>query len=555
MKNNKATRAWLITIVGLVALLVLQATSTVVAQGANPNDIVEVTIQSSSIMWTPLVGDIRGMTLTITGPDGFYFREEYAASARPTISSGNFGDGAYIYEVVLLPIDSQPATDDQSLRGLDSSLKNTMTQFGAFSVLGGAFVTPSTEGGVTPLDVVHADDVITTGSLCVGFDCLTDGTENFGFDTIRLKENNTRIAFDDTSLTAGFPANDWNIVANDSSSGGANYLAFADITGGKVPFMVMAGAPTNSLFVSGTGRLGVGTGVPTLTVHAVAGDSPGLRLEQNNTYGWTPQTWDIVGNESNFFIRDTTNGSKLPFRIQPSAPTNSLTIKSDGKVGVGTWSPAFDMEIERTGLNTSFGLQRTDGALLKLIASNSRGIVGTHNNYPLEFWVKNTPKMTLATSGALTVLGPVNATAFNVTSDRNVKENFAPIDRASVLERLSLMPISTWNFIESDNKVTHLGPMAQDFYAAFGLGMDEKHISTIDADGVAFAAIQELNAENTSLRVQIDDLTKRLSALESNRAALSAQSNPMIFAVVLLVCMNLVLIAALLWSTRKIRSV
>src|ERR1700712_6015651 len=77
-------------------------------------------------------------------------------------------------------------------------------------------------------DTVIPDDLIVQGSACVGLDCVNG--ESFGFDTIRLKENNTRLKFDDTSVSAGFPANDWQITANDSASGGASYLAFDDVT-------------------------------------------------------------------------------------------------------------------------------------------------------------------------------------------------------------------------------------------------------------------------------------------------------------------------------------
>jgi hypothetical protein len=110
-----------------------------------------------------------------------------------------------------------------------------------------------------PEDQVIADDLIVTGSICTGFDCILN--ESFGFDTLRLKENNLRIAFDDTSATAGFPANDWQIVANDSASGGQNYLTFWDVTGGTYPFKVMAGTPNNALFASSAG-IGLGTNQP-----------------------------------------------------------------------------------------------------------------------------------------------------------------------------------------------------------------------------------------------------------------------------------------------------
>ena len=77
-------------------------------------------------------------------------------------------------------------------------------------------------------------------------------------------------------------------------------------------------------------------------------------------------------------------------------------------------------------------------------------------------------------------------------SDRNLKENFAPVDGQSLLARLNEIPIETWNYKAQDDSIRHMGPMAQDFRAVFGLGSDDKRISTVDADGVALAAIQEL---------------------------------------------------------------
>ena len=63
------------------------------------------------------------------------------------------------------------------------------------------------------------DDLIVDGSACIGFDCVNG--ESFGFDTIRLKENNLRIKFDDTSVAASFPRTDWQLTANASANGGA----------------------------------------------------------------------------------------------------------------------------------------------------------------------------------------------------------------------------------------------------------------------------------------------------------------------------------------------
>ncbi|WP_299880383.1 hypothetical protein [uncultured Cocleimonas sp.] len=196
-------------------------------------------------------------------------------------------------------------------------------------------------------DQVIVDDLIVDGSVCAGQDCVNG--ESFGFDTLRLKENNLRLHFEDTSASASFPSNDWRIIANDSSNGGGNYLAIEDSTAGRQLFRVDAGAPANSLRVDSQGDVGIGTATPAVGIHHVDGNTPTLRLEQDGSSGFTPQTWDMAGNESNFFIRDTTNGSKLPFRIKPGAPTDALTIAADGDIGMGTLSPDDELDIEGTG--------------------------------------------------------------------------------------------------------------------------------------------------------------------------------------------------------------
>lgn len=199
-------------------------------------------------------------------------------------------------------------------------------------------------------DQQFLDDVIVVGSICVGQDC--NNGENFGFDTGRYKENNLRIHFDDTSSSASFPSNDWRISINDSSNGGSSYFAVEDATAGNTPFRIEAGAGANAIHVDASGgNVGLGTATPVVELHVTDGDSPSMRLEQNGSSGFTPQTWDIAGNETNFFVRDVTNGSKLPFKIRPGAPDNSIYIDTDGDVGMGSASPTAALHVRRTNGN------------------------------------------------------------------------------------------------------------------------------------------------------------------------------------------------------------
>ncbi len=118
--------------------------------------------------------------------------------------------------------------------------------------------------------------------------------------------------------------------------------------------------------------------------------------------------------------------------------------------------------------------------------------------------------------------------AWTNASSRAYKEAFAPVDAIHILNTLVALPITTWTYRES-GEGTHMGPMAEDFKAAFDLAGDGDSIATVDADGVALAAIQGLNkkleAENAELRehdamlgAQLEVVLKRLSALESARA-------------------------------------
>ena len=85
---------------------------------------------------------------------------------------------------------------------------------------------------------------------------------------------------------------------------------------------------------------------------------------------------------------------------------------------------------------------------------------------------------------------PAGSSAWSPMSDRNAKTDFAAIDGKDVLRRLASIPIATWRYKSQDSSIRHIGPVAQDFHAAFGVGEDDRYISTIDADGIALAAIQ-----------------------------------------------------------------
>ena len=180
-----------------------------------------------------------------------------------------------------------------------------------------------------------------------------------------VKENNLRIKFQDTSTSASFPSNDWQLTANDSSNGGANKFSVDDISGSRTPFTIEAGAPSHSLYVDDGGKIGLGTNTPTVQLHVKDGNTPTLRLDQDGSSGFGAQIWDLAGNEANFFIRDASNGSTLPFRIFPGAPSNAITIEATtGDVGLNTTSPAAPLHIKSTAANAELRMEAAGGSFI-----------------------------------------------------------------------------------------------------------------------------------------------------------------------------------------------
>jgi hypothetical protein len=499
----------LLSLIVLGAFLLFQSVPSLAQTGDQP---VSISISADRLLLHPHVTyAYQQVTLKITGAGNFVWQQTFNNTQTPAFPLGDgthaYPDGVYTYELQITPVLSPQvqatlaASGDHNPRVVNDLRAANLLPNGPFSFSGqfqitqGAFTLTSSVlannndyDGNPMLDQIIADDLIVTGSACFGFDCV-DG-ESFSFDTIRLKENNLRLKFDDTSATAGFAANDWQLTANDSISGGSNKFSIEDITGAKIPFTLMAGARTDALFVSSTSRVGLGTSTPVLNLHIVQGDTPAIRLDQDASSGYSAQTWDIAGNEANFFIRDVTSGSTLPFRIKPGAPTNSIYLGNNG-VGLGTATP-----------DSSLHIAQADPTVKVYSTNNSQNT----------FYLDSNGNLTL--SGLLTE-----------ASDVNVKENIRPIDPQTILQRLAAMPISSWNYSADDANIRHIGPMAQDFYAAFAVGADNRHIAALDSNGVALASVQALNQRVEEQNSQLAALKAQNQALEARLAHLENQQN------------------------------
>jgi hypothetical protein len=189
------------------------------------------------------------------------------------------------------------------------------------------------------------------------------------------------------------------------------------------------------------------------------------------------------------FLGDDTQPITFSFRSGWSIyRTNDATLSVHGKAS-GTW-----------------------GNYLSLTHNGTNGLIKT-----------DVGDLLLAPAG-----GNVQVQTLTITSDRGAKRDFAPVDAKEILQRVASVPIQTWAF-KNQPGTRHIGPVAQDFYAAFSVGADDKHIATVDADGAALAAIQGLYQIVKEKDTEIGELKRRLAAVESalapeQRALLPASS-------------------------------
>lgn len=232
-------------------------------------------------------------------------------------------------------------------------------------------------------------------------------------------------------------------------------------------------------------------------------------------------------------------------RVSAGAKQHTLRLEAQG-VGVGTDSPNSGLHVF-----SGPGLPFTDAAIT---IENADATVATReqlkliNNGPTRFGMTNanlgttwsfvtttddqfqirkngpsTASMAIRANGtfAFAFGGLANLTVqpngnaflrgtLSQGSDRNSKKNFAAVNGSEILEKVATLPITQWNYKSEMDSVRHVGPMAQDFHAAFGLGENDTSISVLDASGVALVAIQELNAKLKSSQNQVVELDRRL---------------------------------------------
>lgn len=144
---------------------------------------------------------------------------------------------------------------------------------------------------------------------------------------------------------------------------------------------------------------------------------------------------------------------------------------------------------------------------------------------PFEFAARATGGFRFVTGDGTGAELPAGGGSWATLSDRNSKENFRTVNPREILRKVTALPMQTWNYKSQNADVRHLGPTAQDFNAAFGLGEDARHITTVDADGVSLAAIQGLHEMLREKDAEIQQLKDTMAKLENQLSGIVKKLN------------------------------
>jgi hypothetical protein len=313
--------------------------------------------------------------------------------------------------------------------------------------------------------------------------------------------------------------------ATEAYSGSSNALSITN-SGGNRGISVSNSASSNASSALYGETYGSGAG---LTGFNYGTSGPGGKFQILSANSTQPAVFTTTAGFGPAVLATATNNSNgypVIYAQNTGDGGQGVGIRGDGsKVGVG----AYAQSIGLAGISTSdyFGIPG-EGVYGEAMTNGVGVYAKSYNGYAV-YAISYSGSAFGAicnTSGDKAAFfdGSVAATAFEASSDRNAKRDFSPVNTGDVLERINQLPISSWDFKKDRKQRRHIGPMAQDFYAAFHLnGDDDKHINVGDLAGVSLAAIQELQKGVAANDARVAKGDREIADLQAQLASFSAR--------------------------------
>lgn len=516
-----------------------------------------------------------GATFRLVGAEGEVLRREYAPGeplVQPLIGSKGdaLADGRYTYELRIRGPASTPDAEPVRVTG------------GITVRHGAAVAEPIAEEQALPREPAVVDEQVSGGTglerksshygeckdseivhyqeaeeACFGDFCDHDLNCGCGLCIVTrpdrsvfdlwLRDLQVGLHFEDASSDTNSPQRDWILQVNDRN-GSDEFFALVDCGDDcnpdpegtlegwpddpadayPTPLFIEGGVHDDTIYLS-FDNVGFGT-VPAEDLH-VYDANPTLMLEDSSdgTHGRIRYNVGLLVLEG--------NSNQNIVSLDGKAPHGSIHVNAGGRVGLGTATPVEDLHLLSNGptivledrVDETFARLRYASGRLLLQGNSGQSIVDLDGEAP-------TRSILVDADGDISLGAGVST-----TSSRTAKAAFEPVDRDALLEKIAALPVSTWIYKRDSDRARHLGPVAEDFHATFGLGKDARHISLTDLAGVAVAGVQglqgalaeaeeetdELRDENRELRARVDELEaladgllQRLAALEQGAGAL-----------------------------------
>ena len=309
---------------------------------------------------------------------------------------------------------------------------------------------------------------------------------------VLIEDRNTEV--EDRNLLVFFNNGRTNILFTDQS----DLFSSVAMTGGGGAFNFLSG-------------LGVGINVPVpearLHIRRTGIDQVGLMVESDDDVTETRNMIDVVNNGPMIQqFTDTSTADPGVFQLESRSDRFSVLQLGNRRAGFAV----FEDGAVRFVADSQPNVTVTPNGSLNVVGSGPGGgnlRVGLGSNI-------GPNDGNIIAQGNITAVGNVNVGGvLNQSSDVNIKEGFQEIDAKEILRKVKNLPITRWNYIQDENDTAHIGPMAQDFAAAFKLGHSDKHISTIDSEGISLAAIKGLSLimdeKDSTISAQADEIAKQ----------------------------------------------